>query len=69
MKGCKGKYALKTRGSNRGDGYLLVTQIAKPVVAHSADRRRPGSSTPGSLKLGVSVKPTANHVSASGGLG
>ena len=56
MKGCKGKYALKTRGSNRRDGYLLITQITKPMVAHRADRKRRGSSIQGSLKLGVSLK-------------
>ena len=39
MKGCKGKYALKTRGSNGRDGCLLITQIAKPVAAHRAGRK------------------------------
>ena len=50
MKGCKGKYALKIRIKNRRDGYLLITQITKPMVAHRADRKRPGSLTHESLK-------------------
>ena len=41
---------------NRRHGYLLITQITKPMVAHRADRKRRGSSIQGSLKLGVSLK-------------